>query len=245
MKKIMLALLLIGGLTMTAVPAAQATSPEPKVYVCHWANGNPTIINIAVSALVGHFDNAGAPQPGHEFDLNFGLSLSDDEEDSCTGRVGPQGPPGEDGTDGADGEDGEDGADGPAGPQGPAGENGTSGGDGSDGIDGTDGEDGSGADGIDGVDGVDGVDGLDGVDGEDVDPATVDELYALITELNNRLFILEHTDGDSVTTTTTAPAAPVDGALPKTGSGLAWMAGLGLLVLAVGLSLRFFRSSSN
>lgn len=111
--KLALSTLVAGGfLTIPFVSPASATN-DPKVYVCHWANGNPHVIHINASGLNGHFDgvfpNLTPKQvPGHVFDQFLGVTLSDEEEEGCENQEVPEVP----------------GPVGPQGPAGPAGENG-------------------------------------------------------------------------------------------------------------------------
>lgn len=104
---------------------------------------------------------------------------------------------------------------GPAGPQGPAGENGN-----------------NGLNGNNGIDGKDGVAGPAGPAGKDAD-------LAITTELNNRLFLLEHV-APATPISPAIPVAPIGVAeLPHTGSGAENLAifGLGFLVLGLGAKL--------
>lgn len=209
MRKIILALL---ATTAVIVPASAASAtPEhedKKVYVCHWANGNPHVIHISVNGLNGHFEDDGVTPkdvPGHAKDYVIGAELTAADSFKCAGgENGEDGEDGEDGTDGKDGKDGEDGksgndgAVGPAGPVGPVGPQGPA--------------------------------------GTPADAARIEALERLVTELNNRLFILEHTAPE--VPATPATPAPVTGELPKTGSNTPLILTVAFLLLAAGTAFR-------
>lgn len=200
--------------------AAPAHATNDKVYVCHWANGHPHVINISENALSGHFENNGATKPGHEYDENFGSNLSDDEDRSCAGRIivitGPAGPKGDKGDTGAQGSIG------PVGPAGPAGVDGRPGVDGNDGAEGPAGPS--------GVAGADGASGPVGPKGEQGDPGLVGPVGPVGRDGEN-------VAAPIVTTTTTSPAAPLPVAeLPHTGSN-GTLALLGGALVATGLGV--------
>ena len=246
MKKILIGTLAVAAGFIGLAAPASATN-DHKVYVCHWANGNPHVIRIDDSGLNGHFEEDGSPKqvPGHLLDVNLGSSLSDEEEDACENQDLPENP----------------GPEGPQGPKGDPGENGENGengltpmilcfpgegfgftldreyegngivlGDGEicplagvDGIKGLDGKDGiNGLNGTNGLDGQNGQKGLDGAAGP-VGPAGTN----VVVESNT-----------TPTTIAAAPVAPLD-ELPRTGSSLVYLALFGALVGFVGLVLRF------
>lgn len=172
------------------------------------------------------------------------------------GDTGPAGPKGDKGDTGATGETGSQG------PQGSPGENGSAGQDGKDGIDGANGSDGlNGTDGKDGSNGQNGASGNDGAAGAagsngavggtgaagtPADQSQIDNLRAVVTELNNRLFLLEHAvpapDVDVTlppTTTTTGSSPATGGTLPHTGStGTLYLLLAGGAFLGLGVCLR-------
>ena len=158
-----------------------------------------------------------------------------------TGATGPQGPVG---ATGATGEQGPAGDTGPSGPAGADGKDGATGPAGQDGVNGQDGKNGN--DGATGPAGVDGAVGATGAAGTPADSTEIANLRAVVTELNNRLFILEHA-APADTTTTTAPAAPAQapaapGTLPHTGSNATlYLLGAGIMCLLIGGALRFAR----
>ena len=233
MRKIILALV---AATAVIVPASAASATtEPKVYVCHWANGHPHVINIAVSALSGHFTNVNPdnPAPGHELDLYFGTNLSNDEEDSCSGAQGPAGKDGKDGKDGKNGINCYDGLD----ILNPSVED-CRGKDGVDGTDGKDGVDGKDGNGVPGPQGPAGPVGPAGKDGASVDTSRIEQLERIVTELNNRLFILEHAAPAEAPVAATPEAAQPHGELPHTGSTTMPILFIGGMLTLLGFALR-------
>lgn len=148
-----------------------------------------------------------------------------------TGATGPQGPAGPTGAPGAPGAPGVAGPAGSAGPQGEAGEQGEAG------VAGPQGE--AGPAGPVGPAGAAGLAGLNGIDAQN----DVAELQKLVTELNNRLFLIEHApdhlDLPPTTSTTTGKRVAGD-QLAHTGSNgtLALILG-GILFLGLGAGLRF------
>jgi LPXTG-motif cell wall-anchored protein len=178
------------------------------------------------------------------------------------GEKGDTGAPGADGHDGAPGADGHDGAPGADGvncydnlksdedvqltADDCIGATGPAGADGSDGSNGSDGTNGS--SGLNGTDGVAGLNGTNGSAGVDVtSQSDVDNLRSVVTELNNRLFVLEHAvpaaPGDTATTTTTTQSEPLPGGdLPHTGAGETFaLLGAGAGLIGLGLGFRSLR----
>ncbi len=159
-----------------------------------------------------------------------------------TGPIGPEGPKGDKGDTGEKGDRGfrgfrgKTGLPGLAGPTGPAGEVGPAGPEGPTGPAGPAGKDG--ASGSDGASGRDGVDGRNGTDGMSADQSEIANLRAVVTELNNRLFILEHTDAPVAAPE--APATPVvTGELPRTGNSTAAVLGIAGSLFFLGAAFRF------
>lgn len=138
-----------------------------------------------------------------------------------------QGEPGPAGADGADGKNGIAGEQGPAGPKGDKGDAGETGPVGPKGPEGQNGP--AGPQGPSGDAGPTGQDGAPGLNGVDADPS-------ILTELNNRLFILEHTGPDVEIADEPTPVATPTGELPRTGAGttLVW---LSLALVATGALL--------
>lgn len=227
MRKLILALVATAAVIVPA-SAAQATPkyqdpcPGKHVQVYNDAGGN----NYPPVGGHGHNNDQG----GH---FVCGPIKGD------TGATGPQGPVG------------------PTGPQGEAGAPGAAGSNGTNGVDGKDGTSGAeGASGLNGKDGVDGKDGASGVHGSDGDtivgpqgaqgpagaPADASEianLRSVVTELNNRLFILEHTvPAETLPPTTTTTQKPVTGELPKTGSNTPFVLAAAFIMLAAGTAFR-------
>lgn len=148
MKKVLIGAA-VAALALVGVAApAQATQPEEgehKVSICHWANGNPHVINIDVAGLGGHFvlGEDSTPEPGTEvvredvpghaedYIIAYGKKkdLTNEQIDACENQDLPENP-------GPEGPQGPVGPAGPAGPSGPPGPSGANGRDGSDGADG-------------------------------------------------------------------------------------------------------------
>lgn len=199
----------------TAGPASAHETPKPD-FVQHVCTQEGHLVTLVFS--------------GNDHDgLNYMTAIGNQYVDlnSTCSNIGPKGDTGAAGADGKDGAQGE---------KGDTGEQGAPGADGKDGVDGKDGTSVAGQDGAPGLDGVNGVDGKDGKDAAD--------LSAAVTELNNRLFIVEHTVPG--TTTTTAPAAPpvaeapaTTGTLPHTGAATDALLVVAFLFLGFGLLFRF------
>lgn len=251
MKRILSAFLLIGGLIMVGAPAAHATDHNDhpdKVTLCHYANGNSHAITVAYAAadthLVFHIIGSPTPAPGHLLDrfLHYGDEVKPDDEANCAGDnvVIPPGPPGDNGltptlicvpgvgiratfSEPVLAEDefilNDESEVCPL-----AGENGNDGADGVDGVDGL-----NGTNGVNGSTGAAGPVGLTGVAG----PTSV----VTVTEAAPA----------PVASAPAAEATPAPaGELPHTGtSATTWLAGLGLLMVAMGLGLRFFRTRTS
>lgn len=149
----------------------------------------------------------------------------------CGPIKGETGDTGATGQTGAQGATGETGAVGPEGAAGAPGADGKDGQDGKSGVDGVDGEDGAA-----GTGGDDGTDGLNGSNGKDADASELANLRAVVTELNNRLFLLENTT--PVATVDHVDPKPV-GELPKTGSNTPLILLGALALLSIGAVLRF------
>lgn len=256
-----------------AAHATNENAIQLKVDICHNGTVVPVSVNAAAVIDTGHglFNvathdfTARVDVPGHANDSvlryyskfgNFESSIYVNEDQTCV-KEGPQGPPGDDGTDGEDGDNGltptlicvpgvgirATFSDEPVLAEdefilndesevcplaGKDGTNGTDGTDGTDGLNGTNGTNGS--------NGTNGVDGKNGVDG--------------VTSHTSEVIVQSATPAE--TTTTTVPAAVAEnppaspGSLAHTGvNATVWLAGLGLLVLALGIGLRFFRTSTN
>lgn len=111
--------------------------------------------------------------------------------------------------------------------------------DGQDGTNGTDGKDGTnGVDGKDGANGLNGKDGVNGTNGKDADMSRVEQLERIVTELNNRLFILEHAAPAEAPVAATPEAARSHGELPHTGSSTMPILFIGGMLTLLGFALR-------
>ncbi len=260
MKKFLIAAV-VGGLALVGLATpAMATTPK-KVNVCHWANGNPHIINISVNGLNGHFDDpdhdvVDDPKdvPGHAKDyvVSYGGkdSVTDVQIDACEGQDNP-GTPGEDGdtwlpvcVPGVGIRFVLEGSEyvlatgeflltsGAVCPlDGEDGDDGTNGTNGTNGTDGNDGEDG--ADGADGSDGVNGEDGADGATG----PAGPQGPAGPAGANGSDGAAGPAGSNGSVTEVTPAPAAgPAPTALPRTGGGSNLTVFAALAILLGGLT---------
>lgn len=254
------------GMVLGAAPAAHATfdpPPFPKVAICH-KPGTPAqkTLDVPITAVAGHLDHGDllgpCPPAGPQ---------GPEGPQGPSGPEGPQGPQGEKGDRGPRGPRGYPGSNGPTpvaictadggiyfvaeepeelpegsfypnaeypcyGPTGPAGKDGVDGQPGAVGPQGPEGPAGpAGPQGPGGAGGLAGQDGASGLNGDDAD-------NSLVTELNNRLFILEHAEPDTqvageTVTKPEAPAAPIS-ELPKTGSGTTPLVFLSLVLVAAG-----------
>lgn len=132
MRKVLISLAAGAVAFLGFAPAATATRDDGphKAVICHWANGNPHLISVALPAVdEGGFETAHGditesdadgnvagfvliahPTPGHDKDYLVAFDtkvkdLDDETVEACEGQDVPDnpGPPGEDGEDGEDG----------------------------------------------------------------------------------------------------------------------------------------------
>lgn len=218
LRKLLIAGGIATGLVLTATPA-HATGPNVKKYdVCDYtgtnSDGSPKFVVRTDLTWAQASQYQGANDIIFD-DSNDNIGSGDSSSFRCFVVYGTQGPAGPKGDKGDAGETGAMGPQGPEGPAGPAGEQGPVGDTGPAGQDGTP-----------GLNGADGFDGTDGVDGADADES-------ILTELNNRLFILEHAvpDTEVAGEVVEQPVDAPTGELPRTGSNGTWT----LLIIAAGL----------
>lgn len=218
MRKILVSAIAAAAIIVPAAPAFAKNDEQLKVTICHNVGHNAHPITVSVNAV-------GALHGGHgQLDLETSVFTPHDSGGHLLDFLLAIG-----------NEDVEGAAD--CGP--------VDGTDGEDGTDGTDGTDGSnGTDGLNGVDGKDGRDGVNGSNGKDADVRRVEQLERIVTELNNRLFLLEHAVPAPVTSVTPPATVPVSqpvGELPHTGSNATMiLLGLGLGALVLGGAARRF-----
>lgn len=229
MRKILLAAIAAAAVIVPA-SAASATEGKVKVTICHWANGHPHAISVSVNAVAGD-------DTGHGLltlvDDVLGLDSHDTpgHEGDTFLHLGAEIKKVEDG----ELTDDEKCADLVEPPK-----------DGKDGTNGVDGKDG--LNGKDGTNGKNGKDGLNGKDGVSVNLGEIDRLNAIVTELNNRLFILESRPQLITSISPPAPSIPVaqpasSGELPHTGSTTLPLIGIAFLLILLGTGFRAARRS--